>query len=135
MRQHTIRRVQQKPRQFPSGAGERLREQRELRTADRVLILRQRSASGKTPGGPATASAKKSPPNGRRALFAFRTAKERAITCVPCHKLSRQFPKNGECNRSCAEGERSGRSSGALRSCAAVKCTLFRPDTGISRRT
>jgi hypothetical protein len=47
VRQHTIRRVQQKPRQFPSGAGERLREQRELRTADRVLILRQRSASGK----------------------------------------------------------------------------------------
>ena len=59
MRQHTIRRVQQKPRQFPAGQVRGLREQRELRTADRVLILRERSASGKTPGGPATASAKK----------------------------------------------------------------------------
>ena len=47
------------PASFPAGQVRGLREQRELRTADRVLILRQRSASGKTPGGPATASAKK----------------------------------------------------------------------------
>src|SRR6188472_1602515 len=83
------------PASFPAGQVRGLREQRELRTADRVLILRQRSASGKTPGGPATARRKKSPPNGRRASLPFGPPKERAITCVPCHKLSLQFPRMG----------------------------------------
>jgi len=62
------------PASFPAGQVRGLREQRELRTADRVLILRQRSASGKTPGGPATASAKK-PAEWPAGKFAFRTAK------------------------------------------------------------
>ena len=68
VRQHTIRRVQQNPASFPSGAGERLREQRELRTADRVLILRQRSASGKIiqvarqAGGARESHKRKAPP-------------------------------------------------------------------------
>ena len=40
------------PASFPAGQEEGVREQRELRTADRVLILLQRSASGKISSRP-----------------------------------------------------------------------------------
>ena len=89
-----------------------------------MLILRQRSASAKIPGGPATASAKKAP-EWRAGFVCLRTTKRAGHHLRPLPQVVPSIPQNGESNRSCAEGERSGRSSGALRSCAAVKCTLL----------